>query len=527
MPRFSASLLLLFLALLSSHSLVFAATYKSYIPTSATDYIALRNPGRGLLYQQDIFLSQPDTYITPSVLKSALSSKPTPGIDLIQLVIYLDNAISGTPLNTANLAAIATMFNNIRDAGVVSIVRFAYTDRQSASIPEPAPDAVVNHIQQLAPLLQAASDVILTVQLGFIGVWGEGYYTSSYYGKAGVYSPAQQAARDQVTTALLEALEPSRTQIQMRTPALKQAFLNSSEVSVTEQNAFSISDVGAHIGHFDDCFLASPDDQGTYRESSLSGSDHAYIAAESQWTVRGGETCVPSKASLYSCPRALKVLEQEHWTFLHIWNAKYVSAWKKGGCWQNIQAKLGYWLTIKQGTFLTGSDDDDKDKVVGWKNLTGVNLGFAAPMMKYELEILLIPSSLVQAGSKGNSTGFSTTISLADASLPSLDMRYWTGSLAFPDVSLCQSPGSSINTTDSFELFWNIKGVSNSDPSYRILLGQAARTSTPAPLWLGKTRINRLGVSVEALPQDNAGLRCNQRMTAMSFMVDENGVLVW
>jgi len=525
MPYFSASLLLLFLVLFSSHSYVSAATYKSYTPTSAADYIALQNPGRGLLYEQDVFLSQPDTYITPSVLKSALSPKPTPGINLIQPVIYLDNAISGTPLTTANLAAIATMFNNIRDAGVVSVVRFAYTDQQSASIPEPAPDAIVNHIQQLAPLLQAAADIILTVQLGFIGVWGEGYYTSSYYGKAGVYSPAQQAARDQVTTALLEALEPSGTQIQMRTPALKQAFLNSSEVNVAMQNAFNISDVGARIGQFDDCFLASPDDQGTYRESSLSGPDHAYVAAESQWTVRGGETCVPSKASLYRCPRALQILEQEHWTFLHVWNAKYVTAWKKGGCWQTIQARLGYWLTIKQGTFFTGSDDDDM--IVGWKNLTGTNLGFAAPMMKYELEILLVPSSLVQAGSTGNFTGFSTTIPLADAFSPSLDVRYWTGSLAFPDVSLCQSTGSSSNATDSFELFWNIHEESDSNPAYRILLGQAASSSTPAPSWLGKTKINRLGVSVEALPQDNAGVQCNQRMTATSFIVDEDGVLIW
>lgn len=511
--------------LLSSNSFVSAATYKSYTPNSATDYIALRNPGRGLLYQQDVFLSKPDTYITPSVLKSALSPKSTPGINLIQPVIYLDNAISGLPLTAANLAAIGTMFNNIRDAGVVSVVRFAYTDQQLSSLPEPTPDAIVNHIQQLAPLLQAASDVVLTVQLGFIGVWGEGYYTSSYYGKAGVYSPAQQAARDQVTTALLEALEPNGPQIQMRTPALKQAFLNSSEVSVTEQNAFNISDVGARIGHFDDCFLASANDQGTYRESSLNGPDHTYIAAESQWTVRGGETCVPSKASLYSCPRALQVLEQEHWTFLHIWNAKYVTAWKKGGCWQTIQARLGYWLTIDQGTFFTGSDEDDM--IVGWKNLTGTNLGFAAPMMKYELEVLLIPSSLIKAGSKVNFTGFITTIPLTDASLPSLDMRYWTGSLAFPDITLCQSNGSYSNTTDSFEMFWNIHGVSNSDPSYRILLGQAATSSTPAPSWLAKTRINRLGVSVEALPQDNAGVQCNQRMNATSFTVDEDGVLVW
>jgi len=311
----------------------------------------------------------------------------------------------------------------------------------------------------------------------------------------------------------------------MRTPALKQAFLNSSLVSVTEENAFNAGDLGASIGHFDDCFLASPDDQGAYRESSLTGPDHMYVAAESQWTVRGGETCVPSKASLYSCPRALKVLEQEHWTFLHIWNPKYVTAWKNGGCWKAIQARLGYWLTIAHGTFLTGSDEDDM--VVGWKNLTGTNLGFAAPMMKYELEVLLIPSALVSAGSTGNFTGFTTTVPLVNASSPSLDLRYFTGSLAFPDISLCQSPVNAVDTTGGFEMFWNIHSGGSSVPAYRIMLGQAANASTPAPSWLGKTRINRLGVSVEALPLDIDCMQCNQRMTATSFTVDGEGVLVW
>lgn len=220
----SPALLLFVLGLISLSGVVSASTYLSYTPPSATDYIALRNPGRGLLYQQDVFLSNPSTYITPSAIREALSPKPTPGITLIQPVIYLDSAISGAPLTDDNLASIETMLDNIRDAGVVIVLRFAYTDQQSTQTPEPAPDAIVNHIEQLAPLLQAASDVILTMQLGFVGVWGEGYYTSSYYGNAGVISTAQQAARDQVITASLQALAPSGTQVQMRHPCTKAGF---------------------------------------------------------------------------------------------------------------------------------------------------------------------------------------------------------------------------------------------------------------------------------------------------------------
>lgn len=165
--------------------------------------------------------------------------------------------------------------------------------------------------------------------------------------------------------------------------------------------------------------------------------------------------------------------------------------------------------------------------MVGWKNLTGTNLGFAAPMMKHELEVLLIPTSLVNNSVRGNVTGFATTIPITqDASSPSLDIRYWTGSLSIPDVCLCYTSDSAANTTEIFEMFWNIKGDS-SDPAYRMLLGNMGNAGSKGPSWLGKTRINRLGVAVVGLPLDDGSVACNQRMAATNFMVNEQGMLVW
>ena len=40
---------------------------------------------------------------------------------------------------------------------------------------------VLNHIAQLKPLLQDNADVIACMQMGFIGTWGENYY-SDYFG---------------------------------------------------------------------------------------------------------------------------------------------------------------------------------------------------------------------------------------------------------------------------------------------------------------------------------------------------------
>ena len=53
---------------------------------------------------------------------------------------------------------------------------------------------VLQHLTQLAPILNEHSDVILAVQHGFIGTWGEGYYTD-HFGDQGNISPQQQQDR--------------------------------------------------------------------------------------------------------------------------------------------------------------------------------------------------------------------------------------------------------------------------------------------------------------------------------------------
>ena len=41
-----------------------------------------------------------------------------------------------------------------------------------------------NHVEQLRPVLADAGDVVAFVQAGFVGTWGEFYYTDSF-GKPG------------------------------------------------------------------------------------------------------------------------------------------------------------------------------------------------------------------------------------------------------------------------------------------------------------------------------------------------------
>jgi len=84
------------------------------------------------------------------------------------------------------LNKVDTDLGTARRAGVKVILRLAYNLPPARVWPPPAPyedapvERTLHHIHQLGPILRHNADVIETVQEGFIGLWGEGYY-SDYF----------------------------------------------------------------------------------------------------------------------------------------------------------------------------------------------------------------------------------------------------------------------------------------------------------------------------------------------------------
>jgi len=88
------------------------------------------------------------------------------------------------------------------------ILRFAYSSSESKKPWDASQSMVLEHIQQITPYLIENSDVIYVMQAGFVGVWGEWYYTSNF-----IMSPIKQddfAPRRAVLDALLLALPKDR-----------------------------------------------------------------------------------------------------------------------------------------------------------------------------------------------------------------------------------------------------------------------------------------------------------------------------
>src|SRR6478752_9420928 len=147
-----------------------------------------------------------------------------------------------------------------RDAGMKLVLRFCYTvTANSGSCPEgficpeygDAPkNIVLQHIAQLKPLLQDNADVIACLQMGFIGTWGENYY-SDYFGDTSSKGKGKLVDKNwsdkiEVLKALLNAL-PQNRMIQVRTPQMKQRYVYgvnalTSAKPLTDAEAFTGTD---------------------------------------------------------------------------------------------------------------------------------------------------------------------------------------------------------------------------------------------------------------------------------------------
>src|SRR5579871_831801 len=218
-----------------------------------------------------------------------------------ELESFKDKALSGDFLKN-----LQNDFDACRNAGLKMILRFAYVNKshggdchEKENICPPYGDAsyeiVMKHISQLKPLFQKNADVIAVLQEGFIGIWGENYF-SDYFGYAGNgISETQWNQRNDVLRALLDAL-PKNRMVQVRTPSIKQKFVGGLLATIniaglTESEAFAGS-LNSRIGFHNDCFLASVDDYGTFYDylPNASGNKDAneilrkYFKADSKFT---------------------------------------------------------------------------------------------------------------------------------------------------------------------------------------------------------------------------------------------------
>lgn len=320
-------------------------------------------------------------YRTPQTLEGATYSVSS---TLIFRYYTLDNFVD-RPLSDDIIKLFHADMDAIRDAGVKIIPRFVYTTRSNkGNCPEgficpPYGDAekdmVIQHISQLKPFFHDNADVIACVQLGFIGTWGEQYYTD-YFGDAssngdqgGKLLDINWQDRIDILKALLDAV-PSSRMVQVRYPQFKQKFVHGVSSSLDAapmamEEAFSGTDQ-ARIGLHNDCFLSGRNDIGTYENygddrTNRSSSDEVirtlrqYMENEGRFVVIGGETCRDAYDPQNNCEPAgiaLAEFRTMGYSFLNAhYNNEVNNDWQEGGCMDSIKLNLGYRFVLSQSAF--------------------------------------------------------------------------------------------------------------------------------------------------------------------------------
>jgi hypothetical protein len=354
---------------------------------SASPSCALVNPERGFHDFVDLRSLDADT----------LLANAAAGRSLVYARVLLSE-YRDAPLDDVVLGEIAAGFDLARTHGIKVVPRFHYSD--AIDEPDADLDRILGHIDQLAPLLQEHADVILLLQAGFIGAWGE-WHGSQH----GLDAPGPRA---QILDALLAALPDTRA-IGVRRPSFKQEAYGG---PLTPDLAHDNSAL-ARIGHVNDCFLASDDDFGTYQ---LPG-EKDYAIADSAFVPVGGETCAvnPPRSD---CPSALDELALHHFTHL---NASYhpdvLAAWQQDGCYATIACRLGYRLALVDLRWAASASPGASLPVA----FELFNDGFAAPANPREVMLVFDGPTRVEVETgldlRGALAGESISICV-DASLP-------------------------------------------------------------------------------------------------------------
>lgn len=271
--------------------------------------------------------------ISTSEHAANLANGSTLAISVVNL-----GAFKNASLSASFLTQYQNMFTNARNAGVKLILLHKYHDTANFTS-DPSESRIIGHINQLTPIMSAHSDVVYTIHGGFIGAWGEWYYTQH-----------SASVRKNVIHALLNGLPPSLS-VAIRTPAFKVNMFNMTGPNIAGIDA----QLAKRVGHHNDCFLAGPDDMGTGGGYTLGNPPdwRDFIGQENRLlsVPVGGETCAMA-GSISSCSNALTQLARQGYSYLNIdYHLDVLQGWRDGGCFDEINRRLGYRFKINQAQY--------------------------------------------------------------------------------------------------------------------------------------------------------------------------------
>ena len=324
-----------------SVTVVLSAESVTYTPDNTTIF---KNPERGYTEELSRIVSES----SPNVVKNNLDANWGGTNQMtLAMVLYNFNKFKAQDLPDKVLAGFDEDMQILRNSGVKCVLRFAYTERESDKV-DATPDWVERHLEQLKPHLVANADVIYVVEAGFVGVWGEWYYTKNY----GNESQHMNANRRRVVDALLLNVPKDRF-VLFRYPMIKTEYFGDN-TPLTSLEAFSGSD-RARMGCHNDAFLNDWGDMGTYASDDESDDPKVrqYVATETMYVPNGGETNIEEDdLAEKRYKRAPEEMSTYHWSFCgKSYATQVTSRWRSSGIYDTLNIHMGYRYNLIQAAY--------------------------------------------------------------------------------------------------------------------------------------------------------------------------------
>jgi len=320
----------------------------------------LTNPSRGFYVQFD----------TGDL--DGISELQKEGVSLVflayDLIDFVDSDLSNEKLSELDLA-----LKTAKDNGLKVIFRAAYGFSNAQDFSDPhSLDRIKNHLIQMSPILKKYEDVLLTIQAGFLGPWGE-WHDSNLGDQNG--KPGPQLINELVK-ALVDAV-PQSISIALRRPSFMRDI---------DPELIDVSRIAFH----NDALLSTDTDMGTYELEPLSRKDELNFISSLPYVIaNGGE--MPMVGPYTEPIKALEELAQLKLTYLNLkYNKEVLDLWKStpyqsSTFFDHISNKLGYRWFIESMTLPSSFRRDQSFTV----KIEMKNVGFSAITLPYTAELII------------------------------------------------------------------------------------------------------------------------------------------
>lgn len=225
----------------------------------------LYNPGRGFRLETIVDVVENKDQPT-KILTTEAEKYKSDSVSLVQSYFYLTYTL-GKDLTEENQAVMQAYFDQLEKMGMKAVLRFAYEkDFMGRTAVGPTLEQALTHLDQLKPFLEKNKHLILVIQAGIIGAWGEWHSSVHNLHKS-------DESKRTILKKIMEIV-PEDKMVQVRVPTFKNLLKD-------EPNLYN------RISFHDDFIVIKPDpwDNDMHDGTALFNQ----IVAESPFLIVDGE----------------------------------------------------------------------------------------------------------------------------------------------------------------------------------------------------------------------------------------------